>query len=386
MKGAQPVVDTYDHGQVERFNAMVDDYNSRCHEFRYYTGDLQQAQGDVAPYVKQYQAEGQRRVQGGTSSPANAQIASSINRTMIGEAQRALNALGYSVGTPDGVIGPKTRAAIKAFQQTAGLASDGQVSDQLLTSLDSATRHNVGVQNEVSNGEPPNAVPVGSVDRLTSDEKGAIETACVMARTQGAASYNSCLANQLLQLANGPREPSLNGLTYDEKSAIQTACVMARTSGAASYNRCLAKQLTQLASGPREPSFDGLTYDEKSAIQTACVMARTNGAASYNRCLTEQLGQLANGPREPSLDGLTYDEKSVIQTACVMARTSGASSYNRCLTKQLDQLAHGPREPSLTGLTNEEKSAIQTACVMARASGAASYNRCLVSQLQALGR
>ena len=49
--------------------------------------------------------------------------------------QKALNAKGFDVGTPDGVIGSKTTAAIKAFQQSRGLPDTGVPSRELLQAL-----------------------------------------------------------------------------------------------------------------------------------------------------------------------------------------------------------------------------------------------------------
>ena len=71
VEGAQPVVDTYDQGQVDRFNAMVDDYNGRCHNFLYHTGDLEQAKRDMAPFSDQFQAQGRQVVQGSAASESN---------------------------------------------------------------------------------------------------------------------------------------------------------------------------------------------------------------------------------------------------------------------------------------------------------------------------
>ena len=42
---------------------------------------------------------------------------------------------GYQIGTPDGVIGPKTRAAVIDWQTRAGLLPDGHVSGNLLKAL-----------------------------------------------------------------------------------------------------------------------------------------------------------------------------------------------------------------------------------------------------------
>src|SRR5699024_7376796 len=39
--------------------------------------------------------------------------------------QRLLNQGGFDVGTPDGIIGPNTKAGIRAFQAAQGVAADG---------------------------------------------------------------------------------------------------------------------------------------------------------------------------------------------------------------------------------------------------------------------
>jgi hypothetical protein len=51
------------------------------------------------------------------------------------ELQRLLNARGFDAGTPDGVIGKGTEAAISAFQRASGLAVTGQPSLDVLARL-----------------------------------------------------------------------------------------------------------------------------------------------------------------------------------------------------------------------------------------------------------
>jgi len=51
------------------------------------------------------------------------------------ELQRALTRLGYNVGDPDGRIGSRTRAAIRDFQQRAGLRPDGYPNRHVLEAL-----------------------------------------------------------------------------------------------------------------------------------------------------------------------------------------------------------------------------------------------------------
>lgn len=58
-----------------------------------------------------------------------------LNSSQKVELQRLLNQHGFNVGTPDGAIGPKTRAAVIAFQQQLGLPADGHISGRLLDRL-----------------------------------------------------------------------------------------------------------------------------------------------------------------------------------------------------------------------------------------------------------
>jgi membrane-bound lytic murein transglycosylase B len=58
-----------------------------------------------------------------------------LSKAQRAEIQQLLTRHGYDVGSPDGVIGPKTRAAIMSFQASAGLVPDGFASGVLLARL-----------------------------------------------------------------------------------------------------------------------------------------------------------------------------------------------------------------------------------------------------------
>ena len=56
--------------------------------------------------------------------------------SLVRRAQKLLDQLGYAVGTADGVIGPSTSEAVRAYQQKAGLAMDGQIAIPLVRRLE----------------------------------------------------------------------------------------------------------------------------------------------------------------------------------------------------------------------------------------------------------
>lgn len=56
---------------------------------------------------------------------------------VVKSVQAALTALGYDVGTPDGIAGPKTAEAIRAFERATGMSESGAVNPRLLAVLGS---------------------------------------------------------------------------------------------------------------------------------------------------------------------------------------------------------------------------------------------------------
>lgn len=141
IDGAKFALNNYIDADVRRFNAMVDDYNSRCSSFRYQTSnrgrnDLKSAQRDIEPFRNQLQSEGRSRFargpMGSLSTPGPARPASNA---MVQAIQRKLNELGYEVGRVDGLMGRRTRSAISAFQGDSGLVADGNATAALLQLL-----------------------------------------------------------------------------------------------------------------------------------------------------------------------------------------------------------------------------------------------------------
>ena len=61
-----------------------------------------------------------------------------LSRAQRRELQVRLGERGFDIGTPDGAIGPRTRAAIRTFQASVGLPEDGRAGSRVFEALKSA--------------------------------------------------------------------------------------------------------------------------------------------------------------------------------------------------------------------------------------------------------
>ena len=66
-------------------------------------------------------------------------VSATPNIALVNRAQALLNKLGYDVGVPDGLMGAKTRDAIKSFERRNGLEETGKVTIPLVAKLERLT-------------------------------------------------------------------------------------------------------------------------------------------------------------------------------------------------------------------------------------------------------
>jgi hypothetical protein len=59
LNGAQSALNKYSQADVDRFNALIDDYNSRCASFQYPPGELQSVQDQVNQNSANLMAQGE---------------------------------------------------------------------------------------------------------------------------------------------------------------------------------------------------------------------------------------------------------------------------------------------------------------------------------------
>ncbi len=119
---------------ASRFSALEKDSREGAVRGR----DLAAARLTAAELVRAQRLAREWRPGTGTALPTPPAAGDGNMQSRIAEIQRALARLGYAPGPADGVLGPKTRVAIRAFQASAGLPTDGRLSERLENAILSA--------------------------------------------------------------------------------------------------------------------------------------------------------------------------------------------------------------------------------------------------------
>ena len=173
LDAAKVVINSYSDTDIDRFNALVADYNSRCGQFKYRRGTLESARSEVEQHRSEIEAEGRARF-----SRASASVGSTDRLPDVSVAkpdftvqaiQRRLNKFGYDAGEEDGFAGDQTRAAISAFQRDQNIAVDGRPGLELLKRL---SDHVAPAQNSATTKpaapppvQPPTMSPIQDAPR-----------------------------------------------------------------------------------------------------------------------------------------------------------------------------------------------------------------------------
>ena len=410
LDAAETVLNNYSDSDVDRFNAYVNDYNSRCGEFRYRQGAPESARRDVNPYSGQLQAEGRSRFVRSSAATARAPVTTSSSKpsrptpdATVLAIQRRLNELGYNAGTPDGLFGNKTRAAIQAFQRDQKIAVTGIADPAVLRLLQQASpRSKIELSESVESAQksvsrtPEVQLPRASTDgkpnlsTATSWEQAAIENACdYYRRNRGAGEYYGCLRKELSSLASSGGRPDISRASSSEQAAIENACdYYKRNRGPGEYYSCLRKEMSSLASSGGRPDISRASRSEQAAIENACdYYKRNRGSGEYYNCLRKEMSSLASSGGRPDLSRASSTEQVAIENACdYYKRNRGPGEYYGCLRKELSSLAGSGGRPDISRVSRLEQASIEKACdYYKRNRGPGEYYSCLRKELASLG-
>ncbi|WP_231897582.1 peptidoglycan-binding domain-containing protein [Vibrio rumoiensis] len=116
---------------IEKYNQLVNRYNTRCGSYRYYEGQLTKAKIEILAIKDDIQQSTLNKINPLNMNNYNVDL----TKYDVLDVQSALKMRGYDVGTVDGIMGNRTRNAIKQFQRDYYLKVDGEISPKLLEYL-----------------------------------------------------------------------------------------------------------------------------------------------------------------------------------------------------------------------------------------------------------
>jgi len=126
-------------GTSPRGMDLVSESQSLLAELGYAPGPVDGVVGArTAAAVRAYQADQGLVIDGGVGKGLLSQLRATRQAQLVMQAQKRLAALGYDPGPIDGKEGAGTRAAVAAFQFSAGLERDGRVTAELVEALAAA--------------------------------------------------------------------------------------------------------------------------------------------------------------------------------------------------------------------------------------------------------
>lgn len=392
------------NSQIDAFNSLVSDYNSRCGSYRYRQGGLAGARRAIEPYRSVIVANAWT----GLSLSSTAQRQPSrppVQRSQLTmDIQNALTELGYQPGTADGIFGPRTKSAIQAFQRDIGVSQDGMATRQLLDRINAelSSRQRQGASILPApvrslNGTPNQRMQASSVQTaielnapsISPREQAAIENTCGWRRSsRGPTDYRNCVAAEEAELsAIGPR-PTLASLSATNRTSIENTCGWRKNSrGPDDYYTCLSQEIAKLRSVSSIPDMSTLSSADRNAIENTCDWRKNSrGPADYYQCLQQQINQLARSRARPDLSVASATERSAIENTCDWRKNSrGPADYYDCVEQQVSALAKFSWRPNFSGVSHSDRQAIENACGWRKNSrGPVDYYECVRQQIRLL--
>lgn len=125
IKGAEKVVNSYNQWSVDTFNAMVEDYNSRCGHYQYRQGALTPIEREADQIQAQLEQEGRERLIDSDAAAADAAQAAADTAALAADAAVAsANATGSSNNSGSSEAGNYYSGAAAAAAEAAAAAAD----------------------------------------------------------------------------------------------------------------------------------------------------------------------------------------------------------------------------------------------------------------------
>lgn len=250
----------------------------------------------------------------------------SARQRLVFETQYRLNALGYPSGTADGLMGQKTAAAIRRYQQDTGLPVDGRATPRLLASLQLASR-TLKIPGQPAAAVASDAASSSSIGEAFGNVLGEVTRAFSAgdAQNAGTASNLAGLAGQL----DASRTGRMPGQSNDGIALALGALAATAAGNGTSGSPDLARGSVPAPGG----SMPGLP----SSQQMIAGMARNTLAPTPGPGVTRYDGAAQATSREETIARLRTAARSQV-TGTTIPENCG--TYLDCMVAQQDRMVY----------------------------------------------
>ncbi len=243
--------------------------------------------------------------------------------------QSLLKKQGFDPGPTDGLMGRRTRDAVKAFQTRHGLTPDGLVTLELLEQVLEA-HPAAGGKSSLSSDSDGQIVKQKKAASVASKQSGLTQTA--LTPKPGTTTQRTTLGG-----ANGKKKLTIESLNDFERQTIQWVCAgQTNKEDGTSYDDCLQDQISR---GRRvgKPDLSKLNNFERRAITRLCANARyEQGLAAYYECAARQRDSVTSIARRPNVNNLGIDVRGAVRRNCDgLQFTESLPVYYRCVDTQI---------------------------------------------------
>jgi peptidoglycan hydrolase-like protein with peptidoglycan-binding domain len=229
----------------------------------------------------------------GTKYKSSSSSISAEQREANREVQTALNYFGYNVGTPDGVIGPKSRAAIGDYQAFLGYPATGQLTEHERTILVTSYHRAVAGGPVIASTVSGSALGLKAVLVAQRDEMAGVAPAGTMAATgvPAAATLPSLVVVEPV-VEEAASTPEVEEVAATEEPALPSFMDPAGARGS------LASECNQI----------GLQTTANGGLTTAEGMQDANFALGEQFCLARSFAISKGDELSAQIAGFTPDQ------------------------------------------------------------------------------
>ncbi len=421
MRAAKGSVSQYNGSDVDRFNGMVADYNSRCSSFQYRSGALESARSEVVRFQTELEAEGRERfrresLQGSVNAEAGNEslresVAPALTSEDRGEASTQFGDVAtrqqyeqWLEKTSAHLIGIGDLPMRRDFLQMVWYESMRAGLDPSLVlgliQVASGFRK-FAVSESGARGYMQVAshwvADIGDGDRTNLfNLRSNLRFGCVILRNyQESANGDVRTAlHSYYDQANG-RFAAISNVSVEKfaSSVLEArntwSLVATDSEGVVVPRELPAPAAATRLAPPDERAAPAVTVNHQETrpdpFPDQAVARPSDGASGRNPQETAAPAANSDAAR-PDLSVANTYEQTAIERACDTTRRIGSTNaYYACLSRELSSLRSSDGRPSLALASEAEKAAIERACeTTQRISGPATYYKCLSLELSGL--